>query len=597
MSERFKFGAVGLVCLVGIQAAVSFAAFFLHWRGFGLAAFSDFMQCALLLFATLACFLNVQKTKQRARLFWSLMGLGLGSWLVYRMLWTYIEVVQRQEVPDPFTGDAILFLHFVPMMAALALQPDIRQDDTELRLGTLDFALLFLWWVYLYFYAVIPWQFVQSNEAAYDHNWDVAYVAEKVAFLLCLAFVWWRSSARWRTTYAHWFGASLLYSLSSYVANWAIDHRQYYSGSLYDLPLMASMAWMTMAGLLALKIPTEQVGPAKSLARGVWTSRIGMVAVFSLPIFAYVSLFDSSTPERVRIFRLVLTLGAVLLMGALVFLKQHFLDIELIRLLRSSRQSFQDLQLLQAQLVQSEKLASLGQLVGGAAHELNNPLTAMLGYSELLANTQLSPEQRSLSEKIALQAKRVRALVASLLSFAKQVPSAKTSQDLNVILQTALKLCQPQLNAACVQTKTELAQAPPLARGDTNQLLQVFSHIINNAANAMADRGGGVLSVTTRTSGASAYIQFSDTGPGMMEPDRVFDPFYTTRPVGQGTGLGLSMCYGVVQEHGGKISCRNRDEGGAIFLIELPSATAMATSMTATAAKAEEPQAQAHVVR
>jgi len=595
MSERFKFGAVGLVCLVGIQAAVSFAAFFLHWRGFGLAAFSDFMQCALLLFATLVCLLNVQKTRQRARLFWSLIGLGLGSWLIYRILWTYIEVVQRQQVPDTFTADAILFLHFVPMIAALALQPDIRQDDTELRLGALDFALLFLWWVYLYFYAVIPWQFVQMNEAAYDHNWDLAYLAEKGAFLLGLAFVWWRSSARWRTTYAHLFGASLLYSLSSYIANWALDRNTYYSGSLYDLPLMASMAWMALAGLLALKMPAEQVGPAKSLARGVWTSRIGMVAVFSLPIFAYVSLFDSSTPERVRIFRVVLTLGAVLLMGALVFLKQHFLDIELIRLLRSSRQSFQDLQLLQTQLVQSEKLASLGQLVGGAAHELNNPLTAMLGYSELLANTELTPEQRNLSEKIAQQAKRVRTLVASLLSFAKQVPSAKTSQDLNVILQTALKLCQPQLRAACVQVATELSQLPPLARGDANQLLQVLSHIINNAANAMADRGGGVLTVATRIGGKTVMIQFSDTGPGMTEPDRVFDPFYTTRPVGQGTGLGLSMCYGVVQEHGGKISCRNRDAGGAIFLIELPAATTASTS--GANVKAGEPQAQAHVAR
>ncbi len=596
MSERFKIGAVGLVCLVGIQAVVSFAAFFLHWRGFGLAAFSDFMQCALLLFATLACLLNVQKTIQRARLFWSLMGLGLGAWLIYRMLWTYIEVVQRQEVPDPFTGDAILFLHFVPMMAALVLQPDIRQDDTELRLGALDFALLFLWWVYLYFYAVIPWQFVQSNEVAYDHNWDAAYVAEKAAFLLGLAFVWWRSSARWKTTYAHWFGASLLYSLSSYVANWALDRNTYYSGSLYDLPLMASMAWMALAALLALKIPAEQVGLAKSLARGVWTSRIGMVAVFSLPIFAYVSLFDSTTPSRVRIFRVVLTLGAVLLMGALVFLKQHFLDIELIRLLRSSRQSFQDLQLLQAQLVQSEKLASMGQLVGGAAHELNNPLTAMLGYSELLANTELSPEQRSLSEKIAQQAKRVRTLVASLLSFAKQVPSAKTPQDLNVIAQTALKLCQPQLHAACVQVATELSPSPPLARGDANQLLQVFSHILNNAAHAMADRGGGVLTVATRIGTKTVMIQFSDTGPGMAEPDRVFDPFYTTRPVGQGTGLGLSMCYGVVQEHGGKISCRNRDAGGAIFLIELPAATTTASTISPSA-KAIEPQAQAHVAR
>jgi len=320
-----------------------------------------------------------------------------------------------------------------------------------------------------------------------------------------------------------------------------------------------------------------------------------MVAVFSLPLFAYASLFDSTIPSRVRIFRLVLTLSAMLLMGALVFLKQHFLDIELIRLLRSSRQSFQDLQLLQAQLVQSEKLASLGQLVGGAAHELNNPLTAMLGYSELLSTTALSPEQRGLSEKISQQAKRVRALVASLLSFAKQVPSAKSSQDLNVVLQTALKLCQPQLHSANVLTSTEMAESLPPVRGDANQLLQVFSHIINNAANALSDRGGGLLMVNTRTSGNSVLIQFSDTGPGMAEPDRVFDPFYTTRPVGQGTGLGLSMCYGIIQEHGGKISCRNKDEGGAIFLIELP---AMATTTMATSsAKVEEPHVQAHVAR
>ena len=597
MSDRFKSWAVVLVCLVGVQAVVSFASFFLHWQGFALAAFTDFMQCALLLCAALACLLNVLKTYRRARLFWSLMGLGLTSWLAYRLLWIYIEVVQRRDVPDPFTGDAILFLHFVPMMAALALQPDIRQDDTELRLGSLDFALLLLWWVYLYLYAVIPWQFVQANEAAYDHNWNQAYLAEKVAFLLGLALVWWRSSARWKTIYAHWFGASLLYSLSSYVANWAIAREKYYSGSLYDLPLMASMAWMTMSGLLALKISSEQVGPAKSLARGVWTSRIGMVAVFSLPIFAYVSLFDSVIPPRVRIFRLVLTLSAMLLMGALVFLKQHFLDIELIRLLRSSRQSFQDLQLLQAQLVQSEKLASLGQLVGGAAHELNNPLTAMLGYSELLSTTTLSSEQRGLSEKISQQAKRIRALVASLLSFAKQVPSAKSSQELNVILQTALKLCQPQLHSANVQTSAELAEFLPPVRGDANQLLQVFSHIINNAANAMADRGGGLLVVTTRTSGNSVTIQFADTGPGMTEPDRVFDPFYTTRPVGQGTGLGLSMCYGIIQEHGGKISCRNKEEGGAIFLIELPAMATTGMATTTTSAKTEEPHVQAHVAR
>jgi two-component system NtrC family sensor kinase len=259
----------------------------------------------------------------------------------------------------------------------------------------------------------------------------------------------------------------------------------------------------------------------------------------------------------------------MVLMGAMVFLKQHFLDIELIRLLRSSRQSFEELQHLQTQLVQSEKLASLGQLVGGAAHELNNPLTAMLGYSELLSNTQLSPEQRALSEKISTQTKRVRTLVGSLLSFAKQGPSAKSSLDLNSILKTAVNLYQPQMVAAQVKCVSEMAEPLPPVKGDLNQLLQVFSHIINNAVNAIAGKGG-TLTVSTRSERNVVVVEFSDTGPGMLEPDRVFDPFYTTRPVGQGTGLGLSACYGIIEEHAGKITCHNKDGGGAVFSIELP---------------------------
>src|SRR5205823_500994 len=215
------------------------------------------------------------------------------------------------------------------------------------------------------------------------------------------------------------------------------------------------------------------------------------------------------------------------------------------------------------------KLASLGQLVGGAAHELNNPLTAMLGYSELLAGTNLSPEQRSLTDKVSQQAKRVRILVASLLSFAKQVPTSKTALDLNTMLQTVLKLCQSQLRASNVQISIKIADTLPQVKGDANQLLQVFSHIINNAAHAMAE-SGGTLTVTTLEQAGMVNIQFADTGPGMTEPERVFDPFYTTRPIGQGTGLGLSACYGIIQEHGGKIACHNRVEGGAIFVVELP---------------------------
>lgn len=582
MSKRSQRWALVLVCLVVAQIS---ASLFMP-RSFGLSAVSDLLQCALLLCAAFSCVLNVPKTAGRFRLFWSLMSLGLVSWLAYQVLWTYIEVVQKREVPNLFAGDAILFLHLVPMMAAIALQPNVQHHDRELRLGSLDFAILLLWWVYLYVYCLIPWQYVFANDAAYGHNLNQAYLAEKVAFLVGIAVLWRRSSGPWKTVYAHWFGASALYSASSYVANWALDRNSYYSGSLYDLPLVVSMAWMAVPGLLALKTPSEHCAARPATLRGVWAARLGMLAVFSLAIFGYLAFSHTSVPEDVRHFRLVLTLAAMLLMGALVFVKQHLLDQELIRLLRTSRQSFEDLKVLQAQLVQSEKLASMGNLVGGAAHELNNPLTAMLGYSDLLTATDLSPEQRALADKISQQAKRIRALVGSLLSFAKQSPSAKSRMDMNVVAETALKLCQGQLRAANVQYSTKFAELLPPVFGDSNQLLQVFSHVITNAANAMEERGGR-LTVTTKALGKSVTIEFSDTGPGMTNPDKVFDPFYTTRPVGQGIGLGLSMCYGIVQEHGGTITCHNQGSGGASFLIELPIAqlSSETTQARAQAAK------------
>lgn len=565
MSSRIKTWASGVVCLVLLQIA---ASLFIR-RSFALVAVSDILQFLLLLSALVACVPSVFRNRGRIRLFWILMALGFACWMSYQFVWTFVEVIQRRDVPNLFSWDALLFLHIVPMMAALALQPNIRQHDRDLRLGSLDFALLLLWWIFVYVYSVLPWQYADANATIYQLNVNTSYLVEKVALLGGLALLSSRSSGRWRAIYAHLFGASLLYSVSSYLANWAIGWAKYYSGSFYDLPLVVSTAWMTVPGLLALNVSAEESSSAKPLLRGVWAARLGMIAVFSLPFFAWFATWNSSISPRVHSFRLLLTLSAMIVMGAMVFLKQHFLDIELMRLLRASRQSFQELQLLQAQLIQSEKLASMGQLVGGAAHELNNPLTAMLGYSELLAGTELTAEQRSLAVKIAQQTKRVRTLVSSLLSFAKQVPSSKTPVDVNAVLQTSLKLCQPQMEVAHVGSSIGLANPLPRVQADSNQLLQVFSHIINNAVHAMSDQGG-TITVTTRANEGLVVIQFADTGTGMSEPDRVFDPFYTTRPVGQGTGLGLSACYGIIEEHGGKITCNNREMGGAVFQIDLP---------------------------
>jgi signal transduction histidine kinase len=554
--------AFGLLCT---QAAASLVL----PRGFLLVALSDLTQLLLLLSGMLALLPVARASHGRARMFWGLMMLGMAFWFAYQAIWCAYEVFLRQDVPNPFAGDAVLFLHLVPMTAALAVQPHVEHDYRSTRIGSLDFTMLLIWWLYLYLVTVIPWQYVYPAVRGYDHNLNILYLIEKLALLGGLGWLCWQSTGSWRIIYANWFCCTLLYSLTSYLANWAIEQKIYFSGSVYDVPLAASMAWVTWIGLSALRSTPRQAPAQVNGTHGVWAARLGMISVFSLPLFAAWTAFNSAAPQTVRTFRLLITLAAMLILGALVFLKQHLLDQELLELLQASEQSFENLSRLQAQLVQSEKLASLGQLVGGAAHELNNPLTAMLGYSELLSGTNLSGEQRSLIQKIEQQVRRTRTLVSSLLSFAKQVPAEKTLLDINSLIQTAVKLYPPQLRTANLQVEIHLANNLPRILGDSNQLLQVCLHITNNALHAMEEKGG-VLEVSTRLERNSVLIEFSDNGPGMADPERVFDPFYTTRPVGQGAGLGLSVCYGIIQEHSGTITCSNRPEGGATFCIELP---------------------------
>jgi signal transduction histidine kinase len=580
MSNRSRVWVLGACALVFAQALASLVM----RPGFGLIALSDVTQCILLLSGTLAFLPNVFATRGRPRLFWALMMLGVAFWFSYQLFWTYFEVYLRQDVPNPFVGDVVLFLHIVPMMAALALQPHVKQYERATRLGTLDFSLLLVFWIYLWLLAVIPWQYIETNETFYSHNLNSSYLTEKLVFLGGLALLWTRSSGTWKRIYAQIFGASLLYALSSYFANWAIARKVYYSGSLYDVPLAASMAWFTVAGLFALDadaVPETRKAPE---SYGAWVARLGMITVFCLPVFAVWSISDSSVPTSVRTYRLTVSLATMLVMGVMVFVKQRLLDLELMRLLRTSRESYDDLQQLQTQLIQSEKLASLGQLVGGAAHELNNPLTAMLGYSDLLASTPLTPDQQALAEKIAAQVRRTKGLVASLLSFAKQSPAEKSLEDMNAVVQTAMKLSGPQLSMRNITGKMELAPHLPPVAGDSNQLLQVCLHIINNAMHAMSERGG-VLRIVSRYEGDYIRLEFSDTGPGIPDTDRVFDPFYTTRPIGKGTGLGLSACYGIIQAHGGTISGENGAEGGAVFRIALPQADKAAPSFTPAKSK------------
>ena len=403
------------------------AALFLP-NSFGLTTLSDVIQCLLLFSGSMALVPQVVGSRGRLRLFWMLIGTGITFWFVYQVFWTYYEVWLRTDVPDLWAADIIIFLHIVPLMAAMALRPHAPQDEYAARLRRLDFALLMVWWGYLYILMVIPWQYVLPNVVSYGANLNSVYLIEKLAFLALLFANWMGSKDGWRRFYASLFGASFTYAASSYFANWALNRHVYYSGSLYDIPLVLSMAWITWIGLRANEHEPQAGVRSTSTSHGVWLARTGMIAVFSLPLFGAWTLLDNSIPQHVRFFRLTLTLGGAILMGAMVFVRQRLLDAELLRLLTYSRDSFANLKRLQAQITESEKLASIGQLVGGAAHELNNPITAMLGYSDLLQLSKpLNPEQNELAARIGQQARRTKSLVASLLSFAKQRPAALSS--------------------------------------------------------------------------------------------------------------------------------------------------------------------------
>lgn len=541
------------------------AALLFH-QSFRLTAFSDIIQCLLLFSGTLAFIPHALQSRGRLRLFWILMASGIALWFSYQLFWTYYEVWLHTDVPDLCAADMILFIHIVPMIAALALRPDAPEDEYAARLRRLDFALLILWWGFLYLLIVIPWQYVLPSVEAYNNNLNQLYLIEKLAFLAALAGSWVRSQGRWKKFYASLFGASLIYAASSHVANWAINRHLYYSGSLYDVPLVVSMAWITWIGLWSREHEPQAGVRSTSTWHSVWLARVGMIAAFSLPLFAAWALLATAVPAPIRSFRLLLTLAGALAMGMMVFVRQHLLDRELLRLLTHSRESIANLKRLQVQITESEKLASIGQLVGGAAHELNNPITAMLGYSDLLLTTNLTPEQSDLAARIGQNARRTRALVASLLSFAKQGPATMGAIDLNALLRTAVKLSQPQWQGLKMEVHSEIPQQLLQVRGDSNQLLQVCVQIINDALHAVHQKNIGALSISLQSKDGFAVITLSEVASSQnpVEADSATGADQTL------SGLGLNACQGILQQHHGRITCQRHAGKGITIRVELP---------------------------
>ena len=246
---------------------------------------------------------------------------------------------------------------------------------------------------------------------------------------------------------------------------------------------------------------------------------------------------------------------------------------EIHKLYEETRKAYDDLRRAQEQLLQSEKMSAVGRLISGVAHELNNPLTAISGYTQLLESEKLDSRLEEFVRKLHKQTDRAQRIVQNLLSFSRQHKPQRIYVDLRHVIEDTIALRDFEIKTHGIVLERIFDEVLPSVVADPHQLEQVFLNIINNAVDAMLETArSGVLRIRIFSQDANVICEFHDSGPGMTDPKHVFDPFYTTKSVGKGTGLGLSICYGIVKEHGGEIAAYNHAQGGAVVRVRLPEA-------------------------
>jgi diguanylate cyclase (GGDEF)-like protein len=308
-----------------------------------LNAFGDVAQLVLALLVTFAFALPIRRSKGRVRSFWILMTAGVACWFVSQAIWLYYELLSPSvNMMEPSIQDMVLFLHLIPMMAALATLPHLRRKMPPMIPYSL--GMLAVWWMYLYFYAVIPWQYVSPDALRYGRDFNTLYSIQDFSFILILGGMVWHAQGPWRTLYRRLLMGSLGYTISSLILNEAINQRRYYTGSWFDLPLVFSIiciAWSAASARTPEDCETPQDGQESVGAN--WLAHLTFAALLSVPLLAAWALKSSNDPLPVRHFRVGVSLVATVTIGILLFMVQWILRSRLAHSLAEVRKSNEEL--------------------------------------------------------------------------------------------------------------------------------------------------------------------------------------------------------------------------------------------------------------
>jgi signal transduction histidine kinase len=393
---------------------------------FQLTIFGDALPCGLLIVAILAVRENFRFHRGVLPLFWKLMAAGLFQMLLSQAYWFYYDSLRVYSSPSPVIGDTLFLLAHVFFLSAFVLRPHSASAGRDMRLRHLDFALLTFWWLALYAYFALPWQLVIQDFTKYNPAYYLLALIQHLMIIIGLGVVWKRTTGLWRAFYGSFLCLFVLIAAANLLLNVAIDRGVYYAGGFYDTPFLLSLLLITVVASFGPSLePGEDKTPNREINQSLWTARIAMLAILSLPVIALLGSFEKNVPEDVAAFRLRLVFGAMLLLSGLVFWKLTLLARELRRLVRLSHASLENLKSVQSRVTHSQKLAALGRLAAGATHEISNPLTAILGYSELLTDIpSLSPPNREGAQIIQKQVHCAQAAVNSLRNSLRNPDSA-----------------------------------------------------------------------------------------------------------------------------------------------------------------------------
>jgi signal transduction histidine kinase/CheY-like chemotaxis protein len=522
-----------------------------------------------------------QRSRGQVRAFWNMNAAHGLLWGSGQALWTYIDMSGR-GVPVVSPTDPIFFVSSIPLAAALYGRPEYDRPRWLFDIVLLDLILIALFGVFIYTYFVVTIALTGGSTDLYDANFRQLQNAKNLLLAMWALWVWRTArSEPWRRMLGIYFAGFAAIFFGGMINAAGEPGALRTTGGIWDVTLMAPYAVLLLAAAWAYDAKLfEPENEAPALSKLPMVSLIAIGLLIAIPVIDEGSRRLLQVTPAVESLRTRIALAWMIPFGIVVVAREFLSRRALIR-------AGQDLAATRQQLMQREKLAAVGQLVSGMAHELNNPLQGVLGYAELMLATKPAALETEELRAIRDNANRAAAIVRNLLTFAGRTTSARGWEQLNRIVRDAIAARERHLQAAGIDLRFAAAERLPLVYVDAARLEDVLINLIENAEAAIASRREGKSvgrAIPQRTAGEirivtrlqadpeRIVVEVRDNGSGLKQDDlsRIFDPFFTTRETGKGTGLGLSVCYGIVREHGGHITARNAAAGGAVFTIELP---------------------------